>query len=341
MKADIQIGIIGSGRIGQIHARNLCQLIPEARVAAISDPMIDVAQQCAQRYGIERVLAEPGDLLAIPEIDAVVICSPTDTHADLITAAAQAGKHIFCEKPIALDLNTIDAALAAVAQAGVKLQIGFNRRFDPGFAHARAAVAKGQIGTPHLVRITSRDPELPPLAYISASGGLFLDMTIHDFDMSRFILGEEITEVFAVGGALVDPAVAEAGDIDTAVITLNYESGAFAVIDNSRQAVYGYDQRLEVFGSEGCIVVGNRTPHEGTLYTRQTVQDAKPLYFFLERYQESFLEELRQFVRALVDDTPPAVSGFDGRVPVTLALAAQESLRQRRSIPLDVRPQEK
>jgi myo-inositol 2-dehydrogenase/D-chiro-inositol 1-dehydrogenase len=337
MKADIQIGIIGSGRIGQIHARNLCQMIPEARVTAISDPMIDLARQCAERYGIDRVLAEPADLLAIPEIDAVVICSPTGTHADLISAAAQAGKHIFCEKPIALDLNTIDAALAAVAQAGVKLQIGFNRRFDPGFAHARAAVAKGQIGTPHLVRITSRDPELPPLDYIRGSGGLFVDMTIHDFDMSRFILGEEITEVYAVGGALVDPAVAKAGDIDTAVITLNYGSGAYAVIDNSRQAVYGYDQRLEVFGSEGCIVVGNRTPHEGVLYTREVVREAKPLYFFLERYQESFLEELRQFVRALIDDTPPAVSGHDGRVPVTLALAAQESLHRHRPVPVDAK----
>lgn len=335
MQADIQIGIIGSGRIGQIHARNLSQLIPEARVAAISDPMAQLARQCAESFGIERVLAEPAELLADPSIDAVVICSPTHTHADLITAAAQAGKHIFCEKPIALDLATIDGALDAVAAADVKLQIGFNRRFDPGFAHAREAVAEGKIGIPHLVRITSRDPELPPLNYIEGSGGLFLDMTIHDFDMSRFIIGEEISEVYAVGGALVDPAVAAVGDIDTAVITLTYARGAYAVIDNSRQAVYGYDQRLEVFGSEGCIVVGNRSPHEGILYTRQTVQEAKPLYFFLERYQESFLEEMRQFVRALINDHSPAVSGQDARVPVALALTAKDSLQQHRPIPVD------
>jgi myo-inositol 2-dehydrogenase/D-chiro-inositol 1-dehydrogenase len=334
MQADLQIGIIGSGRIGQIHTRNLSHLIPEARVAAISDPMTDLARQCAESNAIERVFSEPDELLALPDIDAVVICSPTPTHADLITAAAQAGKHIFCEKPIALDLAAIDAALDAVAAAGVKLQIGFNRRFDPGFAHARQTVAAGKIGRPHLVRITSRDPELPPLDYIRGSGGLFRDMTIHDFDMSRFILGEEVSEIFAVGGALVDPAVAAAGDIDTAAITLTYTSGAYGMIDNSRQAVYGYDQRLEVFGAEGCIVVGNRTPHEGTLYTQKPTQGPRPLYFFLERYQDSFIEEMRQFVRALIDDTPTPVSGQDGRQPVVMALAAQESLVRHRPVSL-------
>jgi myo-inositol 2-dehydrogenase/D-chiro-inositol 1-dehydrogenase len=332
MQKTVNIGIIGAGRIGRIHARNLCHLIPGAKVVAVSDAIAEAAQSCAAEFGIDQVTTDPAGILASQAVEAVVICSPTDTHAGLITEAARAGKHIFCEKPIALDLNTIDMALDAVAAAGVKLQIGFNRRFDPGFRHAREAVAAGKIGSPHLVRITSRDPELPPLSYIQGSGGIFLDMTIHDFDMSRFILGEAVTEIYAVGGALIDPAVAAAGDIDTAVLTLSYAGGAYGVIDNSRQAVYGYDQRLEVFGSEGCIVVGNRTPHEGVLYSRERAQGSKPLYFFLERYQESFIEEMRGFIQALTTDTDPPVTGMDARIPVVMALAAQESLRQHRPI---------
>lgn len=335
MAKQVRIGIIGTGRIGQIHARNLCALIPSASVVAVTDAVAQCARQCAAECGIDHVVLDYRDMIASPDIDAVIICSPTDTHARLITEAAQAGKHIFCEKPIALDPAAIDPVLAEVEKAGVKLQVGFNRRFDPGFSHARQAVADGRIGIPHLVRITSRDPELPPLNYIKSSGGLFLDMTIHDFDMSRFILGEEISEVFAVGNALVDPAVKEAGDIDTAVITLTYRSGAYAVIDNSRQAVYGYDQRLEVFGSEGCIAVGNRSPYESTLYSRRATESAKPLYFFLERYQESFLEEMRQFVQAVQNDTQPAVSGIDGKIPVIIGLAAQQSLQQCRPVKIE------
>lgn len=335
MTKQVRIGIIGTGRIGQIHARNLCALIPAAMVFAATDAVVECARECAAECGIENVVLNHRSIITSPDIDAVVICSPTDTHADLIIEAAQAGKHIFCEKPIALDLATIDQALAEVEKAGVKLQVGFNRRFDPGFSHARQTVAAGRIGVPHLVRITSRDPEPPPLNYIKSSGGLFLDMTIHDFDMSRFILGEEISEVFAVGNALIDPDVKEAGDIDTAVITMTYQSGAYAVIDNSRQAVYGYDQRLEVFGSEGCIVVGNRSPYESTLYSRRATETAKPLYFFLERYQESYLEEMRQFVQAVHDDTQPAVTGIDGKIPVILGSAAQQSVQQHRPVEIE------
>jgi myo-inositol 2-dehydrogenase/D-chiro-inositol 1-dehydrogenase len=335
MATQVKIGIIGTGRIGQIHARNLCAWIPSATVVAATDAVAECAYRCAHECGIENVVSNYNDIVAAPDIDAVVICSPTNTHADLIIQAARAGKHIFCEKPIALDLASIDRVLAEVEKAGVKLQVGFNRRFDPGFSHARKAVVQGKIGVPHLLRITSRDPEPPPVNYIKSSGGLFMDMTIHDFDMSRFILGEEISEIFAVGNALIDPAIKAAGDIDTAVITMTYRSGAYAVIDNSRKAVYGYDQRLEVFGSEGCIVVGNRSPHEGTLYLRKTTESAKPLYFFLERYQDSFLEEMRQFVLAIENDTQPAVTGIDAKIPVVMGLAAWQSLQEHRPVRIE------
>ncbi len=335
MANQVKIGIIGTGRIGQIHARNLCALIPSAKVVAVNDAVAESAHRCAAECGIENVVLDYQSIIASSNVDAVVICSPTDTHANLIIEAAQAGKHIFCEKPISLGLAAIDQVLGEVEKAGVKLQVGFNRRFDPGFCHARQAVAAGRIGEPHLVRITSRDPEPPPIDYIKSSGGLFMDMTIHDFDMSRFILGEEISEVFAVGNARIDPAIKEVGDIDTAVITLTYRSGAYAVIDNSRQAVYGYDQRLEVFGSEGCIVVGNRSPNEGTLYLRRATESAKPLYFFLERYKEAYLEEMRQFVHAIQNDTQPTVTGIDARIPVIIGLAAQQSVQQRRLVEVE------
>lgn len=331
----VNVGIIGTGRIGQIHARNLCSSILEARVAAVTDVVAECANQCAVECGIENVILDYREIIESPHIDAVIICSPTDTHARLIAEAAQAGKHIFCEKPIALDLAAIDQALSEVEKAGVKLQIGFNRRFDPGFKHAREMVTAGKIGTPHLLRITSRDPEPPPVDYIKSSGGLFLDMTIHDFDMSRFILGEEISEVFAVGSALVDPAIKAAGDIDTAVVTLTYGSGAFGFIDNSRQAVYGYDQRIEVFGSKGCVMVGNRHPHDSVVYTREAVTGPLPLYFFLERYNESFREEMCQFISSIQKDTEPIVTGRDGRIPVVMALAAQRSLQTHKPVRID------
>lgn len=331
----INIGIIGTGRIGQVHARNLCSFIPDANVVAATDIMIECARQCAAECSIDNVVLDYRHILDSSQIDAVIICSPTDTHADLIVEAAQAGKHIFCEKPIAFDLTAIDRALSEVKNSGVKLQIGFNRRFDPGFSHARETIAAGKIGTPHLVRITSRDPEPPPVDYIKSSGGLLLDMTIHDFDMSRFILGEEVEEVFTVGSVLIDPAIKEAGDIDTAVITLMYKSGAYGMIDNSRRAVYGYDQRLEVFGSEGCIIVGNRRPFESSLFSHRETQSPKPLYFFLERYNESYVEEIRQFVRAIRTDCQTPVTGIDGKIPVIMGLAAQKSLAEHRPIRIE------
>jgi myo-inositol 2-dehydrogenase/D-chiro-inositol 1-dehydrogenase len=269
------------------------------------------------------------------EIDAVVICSSTDTHAQIIGEAAEAGKQIFCEKPIDFDLERIDRALQAVADAGVKLQIGFNRRFDPNFRRVHEAVAAGQVGVPHILRITSRDPAPPPLSYIQVSGGIFLDMTIHDFDMARYLMGSEVEEVYAAGNVLVDPAIGEAGDVDTAVVTLRFANGAIGTIDNSRQAVYGYDQRVEVFGSGGMICAGNETADRTVLSDAQGVHAALPLYFFVERYTAAYIAEMTAFVEAVQQDTPPPVSGLDGRAPVVIAYAAARSMKEGRPVRLD------
>jgi myo-inositol 2-dehydrogenase/D-chiro-inositol 1-dehydrogenase len=251
MTTKVNVGLIGAGRIGRVHAETLSHRIPAAKLLAVADVIADYAHSCAADYQIPIVANNPQEIFSNPDIDAVIICSSTNTHAQFIAEAAVAGKHIFCEKPIALDLGKIDTALAAVEQAGVKLQIGFNRRFDPNFKAARDMVAQGKIGNPHLVRITSRDPEPPPIEYIKVSGGLFMDMTIHDFDMARYLVDSEVEELYVAGGVMIDPAIGEAGDVDTAVITLRYTNGVIGTIDNSRQAVYGYDQRIEIFGSDG------------------------------------------------------------------------------------------
>ncbi|UCF09958.1 MAG: Gfo/Idh/MocA family oxidoreductase, partial [Candidatus Bipolaricaulota bacterium] len=234
-------------------------------IVAVCDLVEGAAQECSEEWGIPDSHGEPDPILGSDRVDAVFICTSTDTHAQLIEAAAAAGKHIFCEKPIALDLPSIDRALAAVEAAGVKLQIGFNRRFDPNFREARERVAAGDIGTPNLLRITSRDPAPPPISYIESSGGIFLDMTIHDFDMARYIMRDEVHELFAQGAARIDPRIGEAGDVDTATVALRFASGALGIIENSRQATYGYDQRLEVLGDKGRVLVGNPLPHTAVL----------------------------------------------------------------------------
>jgi len=301
---------------------------------AVADYYEEAAQNCAQKYQIPHAYGDHRAILADPAIDAVAICSSTETHTQMIIESAEAGKHIFCEKPIALDLAKIDEALAAVEKAGVKLQLGFNRRFDSNFSHMQQVVASGQIGTPHILRITSRDPAPPSMDYVKGSGGMFLDMTIHDFDIARFLMGCEIEQVYATGRVLIDPAIGEAGDVDTAVITLHYTNGAIGIIDNSRQAVYGYDQRAEVFGSTGAIESVNNTPHNTFHSTTNGVQVAKPLYFFLERYMDAYVAEMKAFVQAIRDDTPPVVSGVDGRIPVVMGLAALKSLQENRPIKL-------
>ncbi|HEY79523.1 MAG TPA: inositol 2-dehydrogenase [Caldilineae bacterium] len=332
MSETITLGLIGAGRIGRIHAENLTRRLPGARLLAVSDIFEEAARRAAADYDIPFAYKDPRRIFDDPEIDAVVICSSTDTHADFIEQAAAAGKHIFCEKPIHLNLERIDRALDAVAKAGVKLQIGFNRRFDPSFQRARELVASGAIGDPHILRITSRDPAPPPIDYIKVSGGIFLDMTIHDFDMARYLISDEVAEIYAAGEVMVDPAIGEAGDIDTALITLKFRNGVIGAIDNSRRAVYGYDQRVEVFGSEGVVMVGNVKPNQAVVADAAGVHSAKPLYFFLERYAEAYVAEIEAFLDALREDKTPPVTGLDGRIPVVMGYAAWESYRSNRPV---------
>lgn len=326
------IGLIGAGRIGRVHAANLALRVPEASLVAVADVHEEAAQQVAAQWHADYATGDYRRLLEDPAIGAVMVCSATDTHAPIIIDAAVAGKHIFCEKPIDHTLAKIDAALAAVERAGLKLQIGFNRRFDADYARVRRAIAEGEIGTPHLLHIISRDPAPPPISYIQVSGGIFLDMTIHDFDMARFLMGSEVTEVYTAAAALVDPAIGAAGDLDTALVTLKFANGALGMIDNSRCAVYGYDQRAEVLGSLGSIATGNQYPNSAVISTAESVRRDLPLNFFRERYIESYTAELSAFVRAVADDTPALVTGADGRVPVVLGLAARRSYDEGRPV---------
>jgi myo-inositol 2-dehydrogenase/D-chiro-inositol 1-dehydrogenase len=330
----LRIGIIGSGRIGRVHAESLAFRIPEALPVAIADINGDAAHEVAARCGIPRVVTHSDEILNDPAVDAVLICSPTETHANLIVEAARARKHIFCEKPIDHSLTKIDLALQEVKKSGVKLQVGFNRRFDANFVRVRSAVVQGEIGTPDLMHIISRDPGPPPISYIKTSGGIFLDMTIHDFDMARFLVGDEIESVYATGGVRVDPEIGKAGDLDTVLIVLQFKNGVIGTIDNSRKAVYGYDQRVEILGSKGAIATGNCYPNQAILSTGTAIQRDLPLNFFMDRYTESFVNEIRAFVQAVVQNKPVPVKGIDGRVAVVMALAARRSFDERRPVQL-------
>ncbi len=328
----INVGIVGAGRIGKIHAENIRYFIPEARIRTVADVVADKLGDWARGLGIEKLVKDPREIMSDKEIDAVVICSSTDTHADLVMAAAAAKKHVFCEKPVDLTVEKVKRALAAVEQAGVKLQVGFNRRFDHNFRRIRDLVHSGALGAPHIIRITSRDPAPPPAEYVKVSGGIFVDMTIHDFDMARYLAGSEVVEVYAKGAVLVDPAIGQAGDVDTAAITLTFANGALGMIDNSRRATYGYDQRVEVFGSKGSAACSNDTPSSVVVSGEQGVQSDKPLYFFLERYRQAFIDEMKEFFAALVQDRPTPVTGIDGLKPLLIALAAKRSVAERRPV---------
>ena len=326
----INFGIIGAGRIGKIHAENLLKNIQGARLKAITDPFIDenwVSNLNIPIYGKDHRI-----MLDDPEINSILICSPSTLHASQIIECAQAGKNIFCEKPIALEPDLILAAIKEVEQTGVKLQIGFNRRFDPNFAAIKQKVIDGSIGIPHIIRIISRDPIPPPVEYVTSSGGLFLDMTIHDFDMVRFLSGSEITEVHAFGSVLINAEIGKAGDIDTAVISFKLENGALGQIENSRKAIYGYDQRVEVFGSKGVAMADNNLPTNMILLNEYGTIREKPLYFFLERYKDAFVNELQKFVDSIRKNETPPVSGNDGLAAILVALACKESLLKGESI---------
>lgn len=330
----LKLGVIGTGRIGKVHIATLVQSVPEADVVAVADVNIEGAKELAAQFGISFVSADYKEVINHPEVDAVVICSPTDTHAKYIVESAQAGKHIFCEKPVDLSLDVIRNAIEEVKKAGVKLMVGFNRRFDPNFKKVHDMVAAGKIGDPSILKITSRDPAPPPAQYIAVSGGMFLDMTIHDFDMARYIVGSEVTEVYVKAAVLVDPAIGEAGDVDTAIITLTFENGALGVIDNSRKAVYGYDQRLEIFGTNGMVTAENNFPDNHRYFTGDGIYGALPLNFFMDRYLDAYSNELKAFCDAIINDRPVPVGGEDGLMSVAIGLAAKKSVAEGRPVKL-------
>jgi len=319
----ISIALLGAGRIGQIHGRNIAAS-SRATLAAIADPFPDGAQALSAATGAP--VRTPDEIFADRSIDAVLIGTPTDTHADFIDQAMAAGKAVFCEKPVDLNSERIRQTLARVDKAGLPLMIGFNRRFDPNFAALQRRLADGTAGDVELVTILSRDPGPPPVSYIERSGGLFRDMMIHDFDMARFLLGEDAVEVYAVGSALVDPAIGKAGDVDTAAVVLKTASGKICQISNSRRATYGYDQRIEVHGSKGLLSAGN--VHETTVvFAGATGVSADPVQnFFLERYAAAYRHEIEAFIDAMTKGTKPTPSGLDGLKAQLMADAAAKSL---------------
>jgi len=328
----LNLGVIGTGRIGKVHIATLVQNVPGANVVAIADVNLSSATEVADTFGIKTVYKSHMDVINNPEVEAVVICSPTDTHAKYIIDASAAGKHIFCEKPVDLSLEVIKGALEAVKKAGIRFMVGFNRRFDPNFLKLNQMVADGKIGQPHIIKITSRDPNPPSAEYAAVSGGMFLDMTIHDFDMARYMSGSEVTEVFTKAAVLVDPAIGKAGDVDTAVITLTFANGAIGVIDNSRKAVYGYDQRVEVFGSLGMVSADNNYPENHRYYSSDGVHGSLPLNFFMDRYLDSYANEMKIFCSAVLDNTEIPVSGYDGLMSVAIAIAARKSHLENRPV---------
>jgi len=338
MTRKINLAVIGTGRMGSVHVRNIARLIPEAKLVAICDIRLEVAQAVAAECGIQRVVRDYHELLADQEIEAVLIATSTPTHAMIIKDAAAAGKHIFCEKPIALDLAEIDEALVEVEKAGVKLQVGFNRRFDKSFQRVHEIVSSGEIGQPCILHIISRDPEVPAMEFMRVSGGMFLDMTIHDFDMARFQVGE-VDEVYAIGNVLIEPELKEFGDIDTNIVTLKFANGAVGAIDNSRKAVYGYDQRLEVFCSNGTAMAENEKENVAVKGNPEGFHSARVPHFFMNRYAPCYVEEVRQFLECVREDKPTPITGKDGRAAVVLGYAAGKSLRENRPVKVsEIRP---
>lgn len=329
----VNVGIIGAGRIGKVHTKSISTKVNGAKVVAISDPYLnDDARTWGAEYGVEKFFTDYNDILNDPEVDAIVICSPTTTHAEISLAAIKAGKHILCEKPISQDLDEINTVREALKGTNLKYQVGFNRRFDHNFMAVKEVIKSGQIGDVHYVKITSRDPQAPPAEYVKSSGGMFMDMSVHDFDMAAFLTGSEVTEIYAVGANLVDPAIGEAGDIDTAIVTLKMANGTMVVIDNSRQAVYGYDQRCEVFGSKGAVETKNDSLSTAVVSTVEGINSEKPLFFFLERYLDSYATEAQAFVDAINNDTAVPIDIEAGLQPILIAIAGNLSMKENRPV---------
>lgn len=329
----MKVGIIGAGRIGKVHAKNIAMFVPEMQVKTIADPFANEETKAfAKQYGIQSVAQDASEILNDREIEAVLICSSTDTHAKYIIEAAAHGKHIFCEKPIDYDIARVHEAIDAANNAGVTLQIGFCRRFDHNHRAVYDMVREGKVGDVHMIKISSRDPEPPPVSYVKVSGGIFYDMMIHDFDMARFLANDEVEEVYASGAVLVDPAIGEAGDVDTAMVTLKFKNGALCVIDNSRKAVYGYDQRVEVFGSKGCAQNENDIPNTAVLSTENATIYGTAYKVMWDRYTQAFVSEMQAFAHAVTNGEQPPVTGLDGLYPVLMAAAATKSLKENRPV---------
>jgi len=320
----LKVGLLGAGRIAGVHATAITSN-PGSTLVAVSDINADAAAKLAAQYGAKARATDA--ILNDPAIDAVLIATSTDTHSDLIERATGAGKAVLCEKPVDLSLARAQACQKVAAKNGKPVMIGFNRRFDPNFAALKAALDKGEIGRPELLSITSFDPAPPPVAYIKVSGGLFRDMMIHDFDMANFLMGAAPVSVSAVGTSIVDPAIGAAGDVDTAVVTLSYADGRIAVIKNSRRAVYGYDQRVELLGSEGLLQAQNMLENTVVKSTAAGVTGAKPTYFFLERYMAAYAAEWAAFVAAVTEGTPVPVTLGDGVAALAMAEAATRSAK--------------
>jgi myo-inositol 2-dehydrogenase/D-chiro-inositol 1-dehydrogenase len=327
----IKIGIVGLGRIGKIHFDNAHFKLRNAEVIAASDPFAS-AREYALARGVANVYESHEALLENDALDAVVICSPTTLHAQQVRAFTAAGKHIFCEKPLDLDLDVIRELDEGARAAGIQLMLGFNRRADGEYRALQAGIEAGKVGDLHILRITSRDPGPPPVSYIKTSGGLFLDMTIHDFDMARFLTGSEVEEVYARGAVRVDPAIGEAGDIDTATLILQCSNGAMVMIENSRKAVYGYDVRAEAFGSGGMLSIGNRLHNLALHYDESGGHVANPMDFFMDRFEDSYLTEMTDFVNALEQGQEVPVTAHDGLMASAIGLAGQLSLRENRPV---------
>ena len=331
----VTVGIIGAGRIGKVHTESICNYVRNAKIKTVADPfMNDNTAAWLKSMGVENTCTDYHDILSDPEIQAVLICSSTNTHSPISLEAIAAGKHVFCEKPIDHDLGRIKEVVEALKGSNLKYQVGFNRRHDHNFAAVKQAINDGKVGDVHIIKITSRDPEPPSAEYAAVSGGMFLDMTIHDFDMVRYLAGCDAEEIYVQSAVLVDPAIGEAGDVDTAVITLKMENGAIAVIDNSRRAAYGYDQRAEVFGSKGMVATANDTLSTAVLSNAEGVTGEKPLYFFLERYMQSFATEVKGFISAIENDTDTLVGVEDGLKPVLMGIAAKKSVLEHRPVKL-------
>lgn len=330
----LKIGIIGAGRIGKVHLESISYHVKNATVTAMADPfMNEETEKLLRSYGVSKVTKDYKDILNDKDIDAVLVCSSTDTHAAISIEAINAGKHVFCEKPVDHSIEKIQAVADALKEhPDIKFQVGFNRRFDHNFAAIRKAYDDEKIGEAHILKITSRDPEPPNPAYIKVSGGIFLDMTIHDFDMACFLTDSDVEELYVNSAVLVDPAIGEQGDVDTAIITMKMANGALAVIDNSRKAAYGYDQRAELFGSKGMVATSNDTVSSAIISNADGVTGEKPLFFFLERYMGSFSEEMRQFTEAVINDTEVPVGIHAGLQSVKIGLAARKSVEEHRPV---------